>query len=78
METVGKQLRCPTFTNAQRCKIKRNKIRVRRENVQKKRLHVLKNPSKLVFRGWEEVPDLGHSPITKHTLSGATSIKNSL
>jgi hypothetical protein len=29
---------------------------MRRENVQRKRLHVLSNPSKLVFRGWEEVP----------------------
>jgi hypothetical protein len=57
MDTVGKQTRGPTLTDAQRWKIKTDKTRVRRGNVQWKRLHVLNNPSKLMFRGWKEVPE---------------------
>jgi hypothetical protein len=46
----------PTLTDAQRWKIERDKTRVRRRNVQWKRLHVLNNPSKLASRRWKEVP----------------------
>jgi hypothetical protein len=56
MDTVGKQTGGPTLTDAQRREIERDKTRVRRGNVQQKRLYVLNNPLKLVFRGWEEVP----------------------
>ena len=47
MDMVGEEVGCPTLTDAQRCKIKKDKIRVRRRNVQQKRLHVLNNSSKL-------------------------------
>jgi hypothetical protein len=57
MDTVGEQIGGPMLTDAQRRKIERDKTRVRRGNVQQKRLHVLNNPSKLAFRGWEEVPE---------------------
>jgi hypothetical protein len=56
METIGEQAGGPTLTDAQRRKIERDKTRVRRGNVQQKRLHVFNNPSKLAFREWEEVP----------------------
>jgi hypothetical protein len=45
------------LTDAQHRKIEKEKTRVQRGNVQRKRLHVLNNPSKLAFRGWEEVPE---------------------
>jgi hypothetical protein len=57
MDMVGEQARGPTLTDAQCRKIEKDKTRVRRGNVQRKRLHVLNNPSKLAFRGWEEVPE---------------------
>jgi hypothetical protein len=47
-----------TFINAQCRKIEKDKIRVWRGNVQRKRLHILRYPAKLVFRGWEEVLEL--------------------
>jgi hypothetical protein len=55
MDTVGDQARRTTITKGQQHKIERDKTKARRENVQRKRLHVLRNPSKLAFRGWEEV-----------------------
>ena len=57
MDMVGEQAGGRTLTDAQRRKIEKDKTRVRRGNVQRKRLHVLNNPSKLAFRGWEEVPE---------------------
>jgi hypothetical protein len=57
MDTVGDQARCTTVTEGQQRKIERDKTRARRGNVQRKRLHVLRNPLKLAFRGWEEVPE---------------------
>jgi hypothetical protein len=57
MDTVGDQARRTTVTEGQQRKIERDKTRARRKNVQQKRLHVLRNPSKLAFRGWEEVPE---------------------
>jgi hypothetical protein len=57
MGMLGEQVGGPTLTDAQRRKIEKDKIRVRRGNVQRKRLHVLNNPSKLAFRGWEKVPE---------------------
>jgi hypothetical protein len=55
MDTIGEQAGGPTLTNAQRWKIEKDKTRVWRGNVQRKKLHVLNNPSKLAFRRWEEV-----------------------
>jgi hypothetical protein len=55
MDMVGEQAGGSTLTDAQHRKIEKDKTRVRRGNVQRKRLHVLHNPSKLAFRGWEEV-----------------------
>jgi hypothetical protein len=57
MDTVGDQARHTMVTEGQQRKIERDKTRARRGNVQRKRLHVLRNPSKLAFRGWEEVPE---------------------
>jgi hypothetical protein len=57
MDTVGDQARCITVTKGQQRKIERDKIRAKMGNVQQKRLHVLRNPSKLEFREWEEVPE---------------------
>jgi hypothetical protein len=57
MGTVGKQTQGPTLTNAQHRIIEKDKTRVWRGNVQQKRLHVLNNPSKLAFMGWEVVPE---------------------
>jgi hypothetical protein len=51
MDTVGDQARRTTITEGQQRKIERDKTRARRGNVQRKRLHVLRNPSKLAFRG---------------------------
>jgi hypothetical protein len=56
MDTVGEQAGGPTLTDVQRRKIEKDKIRMRRGNIQQKRLHVLNNPSKLAFKGWKEVP----------------------
>ena len=55
MDMVGEQARGPMLTDIQRRKIEKDKTRVQRGNVQRKRLHVLNNSSKLTFRGWEEV-----------------------
>jgi hypothetical protein len=77
MDTVGEQTRGPMLTDAQCRKIERDKTRVQKGNVQRKRLHVLNNPSKLAFRRWEEVPKPWHMPIAKNTLSGSTSTINS-
>jgi hypothetical protein len=57
MDMVGEQEGGPMLIDAQRRKIEKDKTGVRRENVQRKRLHVLNNPSKLAFRGWEDVPE---------------------
>jgi endo-1,4-beta-D-glucanase Y len=57
MDTAGEQSQSCTLINAQRRKIERNKTRLRRGNVQRKRLHVLQNLSKLAFSGWKEVPE---------------------
>jgi hypothetical protein len=56
MDMLGEQVGGPTLTDAQRLEIEKDKTRVQRGNVQRKRLHVLNNPSMLAFRGWEEVP----------------------
>lgn len=42
-------------TPATMTKEERDKTRLRTGNKQRKRLHVLRNPEKLAFRGWEEV-----------------------
>jgi hypothetical protein len=78
MDMVGEQAGCPTLTNAQRRKIEKDKTRVQRGNVQRKRLHVLNNPSKLAFRGWEEVPEPWTYADCEEYISGVTSTKNSL
>jgi hypothetical protein len=57
MDTVGDQASYTTITEGQQRKIERDKTRARRRNVQRKRLHVLRNPSKLAFREWEGVPE---------------------
>jgi hypothetical protein len=57
METVGEQLKCCMFTNAQHRKIEKVKIRMRRGIVPRKRLHVLRNPTKLAFKEWKVVPE---------------------
>jgi hypothetical protein len=51
MDMVGEQARGPMLTDAQRRKIEKDKTRIRRRNVQQKKLHVLNNLSKLAFRG---------------------------
>jgi hypothetical protein len=56
MDTVGDQARHMMITEGQQWKIERDKTRARRGNVQRKRLHVLRNPLKLAFKRWEEVP----------------------
>jgi hypothetical protein len=56
MDTIKEQSRRCTFTDAQCRKIEKDKTRVRRGNVQRKKLHALRNPTKLAFRRWEEVP----------------------
>ena len=53
MDTIGEQLVHRTFINAQHWKIEKDKTRVWRGNVQRKRLHILRYPAKLAFRGWE-------------------------
>jgi hypothetical protein len=57
MDMVEKQSRLHKFTNFQHQKIKKDKTRLWRGNIQRKRLYVLGNPTKLAFRGWEEVPE---------------------
>jgi hypothetical protein len=57
MDTVRDQARRITITEGQQQKIKKDKTRARRGSVQRKRQHVLRNPSKLAFREWEEVPE---------------------
>jgi hypothetical protein len=52
----GHGWRTITTSYAHRQNIEMDKTRVRRGNVQWKRLHVLNNPSKLAFKEWEEVP----------------------
>jgi hypothetical protein len=57
MDMVRDQARRTITTEGQQRKIERDKTRVKRGNVQRKRLHVLRNPLKLAFKGWEEVPE---------------------
>jgi hypothetical protein len=44
-------------TEAKLCKEEADKHRERRGAFQWKRLHVLRNPEKLAFRGWKDVPE---------------------
>jgi hypothetical protein len=70
MDMVRDQARRTITTEGQQRKIERDKTRARRGNVQRKRLHVLRDGKKYL--------NLGHTLIAKNTLSGATSTKNSL
>ena len=56
IDMVGDQARHTTIIEGEQWKIERDKTRTKKRNVQRKRLHVLRNPSKLVFKKWEEVP----------------------
>jgi hypothetical protein len=51
MDMVEKQSRLHKFTNFQHQKIKKDKTRLWRGNIQRKRLYVLKNLTKLAFNG---------------------------
>jgi hypothetical protein len=50
MDTVGEQSQSCTLIDAQRQKIERDKTRLKKKNVQRKRLHVLQIPLKLAFK----------------------------
>jgi hypothetical protein len=55
MDMVGEQSKRCLFIDVHRQNIEKDKIRIQRGNVLRKRLHVLSNLTKLVFRGWKEV-----------------------
>jgi hypothetical protein len=65
MDTVGDQARRTTIIEGQQRKIERDKIRVRRGNVQRKRLHVLRNPSKNTLSGATSTKNSLQSGIEK-------------
>jgi hypothetical protein len=44
-------------TKAELCKDEANKNKVRWGAIKRKRLRVLRNPEKLAFRGWKDVPE---------------------
>jgi hypothetical protein len=58
MDIIGEQLESCTFIDAHHPKIEEDKTRVQRGNVQQRKLHVLRNPKNLAFKGWQEILEL--------------------
>jgi len=47
-------------------KAEKDKTRPRQGNIHQKRIHVLENPTKLAFKGWQDVPDPWNFDQAKH------------